>query len=153
MTLEGVTWAHWEVDGSSFGEVESSWRGDLDDPQPDRDLDEHFVQPPADAYKAVIETDGMKYHLRASKVNEWELYPHAETDRLDVLYRHLSREPDEKDANRPAFTIQASHVMAVIDDHEKIQADRERSRKRSASEEAHAIAAKIQRLKKKARHV
>ena len=82
-----------------------------------------------------------------------QLYPHAETDRLDVLYRHLSREPDGKDANRPAFTIQTSHVMAVIDDHEKIQADRERSRKRSASEEAHAIAAKIQRLKKRARHV
>jgi hypothetical protein len=76
MTLEGVTWAHWEVDGSSFEEVESSWRGDLDDPQPDRDVDEDFVQPPADAYKAVIEMDGMKYHLRASKVNEWEVPRH-----------------------------------------------------------------------------
>jgi hypothetical protein len=43
--------------------------------------------------------------------------------------------------------------MAVIKDHEKIQVDRERLRKRSASEEAHAIAAKIQRLKKRARRV
>ena len=76
MTLEGVTWAHWEVDGSSFKKVESSWRGDLDDPQPDRDVDEDFVQPPADAYKAVIEMDGMIYHFRASKVNEWEVPKH-----------------------------------------------------------------------------
>jgi hypothetical protein len=43
--------------------------------------------------------------------------------------------------------------MAVIEDHEKIQADWERSRKRSASEEAHAIAAKIEQLKKRARRV
>ena len=65
----------------------------------------------------------------------------------------MYREPDEKDANRPAFTIRTSHVMAVIDNHEKIQVDRERSRKRSASEEARAIAAKIERLKKRARRV
>jgi hypothetical protein len=82
-----------------------------------------------------------------------QLYPRAERDRLDVLYRHLYREPDEKDANQPAFTINTSHVMAVIDDHEKIQADRERSKKRGALEEAHAIAAKIERLKKRARRV
>jgi hypothetical protein len=74
-------------------------------------------------------------------------------DRLDVLYRHLCREPDERDANRSAFIIRASHVMAVIADHEKIQGDREKSKKRSASEEAHAIAAKIERLKKRARCV
>jgi hypothetical protein len=43
--------------------------------------------------------------------------------------------------------------MAVVGDHEKIQRDRERSKKRSASEEAHAVAAKIERLKKRARHV
>ena len=75
MVLEKVMWAHWEVDGSSFEEADSSWRGDLDDPQPDRDVDEDFVQPPADAYNAVIEMDGTKYHLRASKVNEWEVRP------------------------------------------------------------------------------
>jgi hypothetical protein len=73
MVLDRVTWAHWEVDGGSFEEVDPSWRGDLNDPQPDRDVDEDFVQPPADAYKAVIEMDGTRYHLRASKVNEWEV--------------------------------------------------------------------------------
>jgi hypothetical protein len=76
MVLERVTWAHWEVDGSSFEEVDSSWRGHLDDPQPDRDVDEDFVQPPADAYKAVIKMDGGKYHLRALKVKEWEVPRH-----------------------------------------------------------------------------
>lgn len=76
MVLEQVTWAHWEVDGSSFEEVDSSWRGDLDDPRPDREVDEDFVQPPAEAYKAVIEMDGTKYNLRASKVNEWEVPGH-----------------------------------------------------------------------------
>ena len=30
MVVEKVTWAHWEVDGSSFEEVDSSWRGDLE---------------------------------------------------------------------------------------------------------------------------
>ena len=49
IVLEKVTWAHWEVDGNSFEEVDSFWRGDLDDPQPDRDIDEDFVQLPADA--------------------------------------------------------------------------------------------------------
>lgn len=73
MVLERVTWAHWEVDGSSFEEVDSSWRGDLDDPKPNRDVDEDLAQPPADAYRVVIEMDGKKYHLRASKVKEWEV--------------------------------------------------------------------------------
>jgi hypothetical protein len=43
--------------------------------------------------------------------------------------------------------------MAVINDHEKIQADQERSKKRGTLEEACAITAKIGRLKKRARHV
>lgn len=136
--------------------------------QPDQDVDEDFVQPPADAYQAVIEMDRTKYHFRASKVNKWEvpqhssnfcisfvdlhsqLYPRAATNRLDVLYHHLYCEPDEKDANQPAFTIQTSHVMAVIDDHENIQVDQERSKKRGALEEAHAITVKIEWLKKRA---
>jgi hypothetical protein len=77
MMLEKVTWAHWEVDASSFEEVDSSWRGDLDDLQPDRDVDEDFVQPPADAYKAVTKMDGKQYHLRASRVKEWEVPNHS----------------------------------------------------------------------------
>jgi hypothetical protein len=76
MALESVTWAHWEVDGSSFKEVDASWRGDLNDPKPDREVDEDLVQPPADAYKLVTEMDGKKYHLRASKVKEWEVPQH-----------------------------------------------------------------------------
>jgi len=43
--------------------------------------------------------------------------------------------------------------MAAIKKHERIQGDRDRSRKRSASEESRAVAAKIERLKKRARHV
>lgn len=34
MVLEKVMWAYWEVDTSSFEEVGSSWRGDLNGPQP-----------------------------------------------------------------------------------------------------------------------
>lgn len=82
-----------------------------------------------------------------------QLYPQQTVDRLDVLYRHLCREPDEKDENRVAFTIRTSHVMAVIKKHERIQGDRDRSRKRSAWEETRAVAAKIERMKKRARHV
>ena len=63
-----------------------------------------------------------------------QLYLKQTTDRLDVLYRHLYREPDEKDAKHPAFSILTPHLMAVIEDHEQIQEDRERSKKRSASE-------------------
>ena len=76
MLLERVTWAHWKVDGSSFEEVDSSWRGDLDDPKPDRDVNKDLVHPPADTYKAVIKMDGKKYHLQASKVKEWEVRQH-----------------------------------------------------------------------------
>jgi hypothetical protein len=65
MVLESITWAHWGI-------TSRRWilhGGDLEDPQPDRDVDEDCVQPrAADAYKAVIEMDGKKYHLRASKV-------------------------------------------------------------------------------------
>ena len=171
MVLEKVTWAHWEVDRSSFEEVEFSWQGDVDDLQPDQDVNEDFVQPPADADKAVIEMGGKKYHLRAFKVNEWEvhrnssdlhislliycsqLYPKQTTNRLDVLYHHLYREPDKKDANHPAFSILTSHLMAVIEDHEWIQEDQERSKKRSTSEQGDIIAVKIERLKKRARRL
>ena len=121
-------------------------------PQPDQDVDEDFVQPLADPCKAVIEMGGEKYHLRAFTVNEWEvcrdssdlhislliycsqLYPKQTTDRLDVLYHHLHHEPDEKDAKHLAFSILTPHLMAMMEDHERIQEDRERLTKRSALE-------------------
>jgi len=66
---------------------------------------------------------------------------------------NLYREPDEKDANHPVFSILTSHLMAVIEDHERIQEDWERSKKRSASEQGDVIAVKIERLKKRARRL
>jgi hypothetical protein len=50
------------LDGSGFKEADSSWRGDIDDPQPDQDVDEDLVQPLADTYQMAIDMDGTKYH-------------------------------------------------------------------------------------------
>jgi hypothetical protein len=93
LILEKVMWVHWEVDGSSFEKVDSPWGGELDDPRPDQDVDEDFVQPPADAYKAVIEMDGTKYHLRALEVKEWEVPQHFSNFSIsfvDLLFTALS---------------------------------------------------------------
>jgi hypothetical protein len=79
--------------GVALRRVDSPWGGELDNPQPDRDVDEDFVQPPADAYKAVIKMDGTKYHLRASKVKEWEVPQHFSNFSIsfvDLLFTALS---------------------------------------------------------------
>lgn len=75
MELAKVTWCHWELDMSEehWREVSPSWAGDLNDPQPDRDVDEDRVQSPPDAYKAVVDMGHAKYHLRAAKVAEFQV--------------------------------------------------------------------------------
>lgn len=71
--LKRVTWSHWELDLSEDGwkEVLPSWDGVLNDPQPDRELNEDRIQPPADAFKAVIDMGEAKCHMRAVKVKEF----------------------------------------------------------------------------------
>jgi hypothetical protein len=75
MELTKVTWSHWELDMSEdhWREVSPSWAGKLDDPQPDRDVDEDCVQPAADAFTAVVNMGEAKYHMRAAKVAELEV--------------------------------------------------------------------------------
>jgi len=75
MELTKVTWSHWELDMSEdhWREVSPSWAGKLDDPQPDRDVDEDCVQPAADAFTAVVNMGEAKYHMRAAKVAEFEV--------------------------------------------------------------------------------
>lgn len=70
-----VTWSHWELDMGEdhWREVSPSWAGELDNPQPDRDVDEDCVQPAADAFMAVDNMGEAKYHMRAAKVAEFEV--------------------------------------------------------------------------------
>jgi transcriptional regulator len=40
---------------------------------------------------------------------------------IDILHRHLYREPDENDIDIPAFSFSRSDIMAVISEHESLQ--------------------------------
>ena len=75
MELMRVTWSHWELDMSEdhWREVSPSWDGELDNPKPDRDVDEDYVQPVANAFVAVVDMGEVKYHMRAAKVAEFEV--------------------------------------------------------------------------------
>ena len=86
MVLKKVTWAHWVVDGSSLKEADASWEGEVNDPQPDREVDEELVHPPPDAYRAVVEVkelegEAKRYHIRCCKIVEHEVsYPELRLD-------------------------------------------------------------------------
>ena len=66
-----------------------------------------------------------------------------------MLYRHLYRDPEDEDTERPVFTISRVDVMDVIRNHESIQRSRENTLKRGAQEDVSALASHLRRLNKK----
>lgn len=68
---------------------------------------------------------------------------------MHVLYRHLYRDPEDADAERPVFSISRVDVMDVIRNHERIQRSRENTLKRGAQEDVSALASHLRRLTKK----
>ena len=66
-----------------------------------------------------------------------------------MLYRHLYRDPEDEDTERPVFTISRVDVMDVIRNHESIQRSRENTLKRGAQGDVSALASHLLRLTKK----
>jgi len=77
------------------------------------------------------------------------MFPTAEVQSIDILYRHLYRDPNEADAALPVFTIRIADVMSVIWSHERIQQNQDSTKKRSASQTLESMQAQLVRLKKK----
>ena len=77
------------------------------------------------------------------------MFPTAEVQPIDILYRHLYGDPSETDAALPMFTIQIADVMSVIWSHERIQQNQDSRKKRSASQALESMQAQPARLKKK----
>jgi hypothetical protein len=68
---------------------------------------------------------------------------------MHVLYRHLYRDPEDEDAERPVFAVSRVDVMDVIRNHGRIQRSRENTLKRGAQEDVSALASHLRRLTKK----
>ena len=66
----------------------------------------------------------------------------TEVERINVLHRHLYREPYEKDIDVPAFSFSTSDILAVISQHESLQRlGDERVIKRQLEDDLEAYAA------------
>ncbi len=82
----------------------------------------------------------------------YKLFPNPTANEMHVLYRHLYRDSEDEDAEKPAFTISRTDVMDVIKNHERIQRSRENTLKRGAQEDISALAGHLRRLTKKVKH-
>ncbi|KAG2063016.1 hypothetical protein BDR04DRAFT_1164353 [Suillus decipiens] len=141
--LESVVWTHWEMDPEYPQIVKSHHTYELNKLLPERDgkviTDTETVQPTPDAYRAVVTFAKIPHWVRAYKSDTYkvfntvifwsqypnikglELFPDQGTKSIPILYRHLFRDPDEKDKKSAAFTFQTVDIMATIFGHEDVQ--------------------------------
>ncbi|KAG1853373.1 hypothetical protein F4604DRAFT_1591607, partial [Suillus subluteus] len=141
--LKSVIWTHWEMDPGYPRIVKGNDTYELNKLLPERNgnvmTDTEKVQPTPDAYRAVVSFAKTPYWVRAQKSNTYkvsnpvilriqsadfkdlELFPDQGVKSIPILYRHLFRDPQEKDRKNPAFTFQTVDIMATIHSHETIQ--------------------------------
>lgn len=171
--LESVTWAHWEVDYDSIDLVSGEWwNGKLRDPQPHRDTGdeamggEHVPSAPT-AYRTVLSMKGDNYQINAVRTRLYQvwchsspvylrndkllqIYPESDDNDIEILYRHLYREPAEDDSIKPAVTIRCSDVWRVVKAYEELEQQREAAEQMTPEEiEADEEEAMEQLMKKK----
>jgi len=58
---------------------------------------------------------------------------------INILHRHLYRDPEDKDANTPAFSFQMCDIMTVIHRHESLQKASDTKPKRRLEEALEAL--------------
>ncbi|KAH9038096.1 hypothetical protein EDB85DRAFT_1888153 [Lactarius pseudohatsudake] len=110
--LKSVTWSHWEQDPTHHREAR------------DDETDNIWEATPSPlAYSTVVRLRGTdrRIHIRATETNRWELYPNPEISEINILHRHLFREPSEPDSETVAFRLKTSEIMAAVLEREGIQ--------------------------------
>jgi hypothetical protein len=80
-----------------------------------------------------------------------QLYPARKEDNIAILHHHLYQDPDEQDAETPAFSFRPSDIMAVIHRHESLQKLDDQKAKRSLADELSALSARDARKAKRQR--
>jgi hypothetical protein len=81
--------------------------------------------------------------------NGRQLYPDPRVSKIDVLYRHLYRDPDDGDAQTPAFSFNTGDIMTVIMRQEGVQNTRDNMQKRQLQHELELLSRKKARKTKR----
>jgi hypothetical protein len=78
-----------------------------------------------------------------------QLYPDPQVSKIDILYRHLYRDPNDEDAKTPAFSFKTSDIMSVIMRQEGVQNVRDNVGKRQLQHELELLSRKKARKTKR----
>ncbi|KAH9060368.1 hypothetical protein EDB83DRAFT_2552254 [Lactarius deliciosus] len=118
--LQSVTWSHWEEDIKAQSEITKQ--------DGDRVYEVEAERSPgvsATAFKALIPITGpdddQLLRIRVTETFKWELFPSPKISRIDILHRHLYRDPKDADVEVPAFSFSVSDIMTVIKELDYIQ--------------------------------
>ncbi|KAG1822323.1 hypothetical protein DFJ58DRAFT_673050, partial [Suillus subalutaceus] len=169
--LKSVIWTHWEMDPGYPQIVKGNDTYELNKLLPERNgkvmTDTEKVQPTPDAYRAVVSFAKTPYWVRAQQSNTYkvsnpvilriqsadfkdlELFPDQGVKSIPILYRHLFRDPQEKDRKSSAFTFQTVDIMATIHSHENIQREINGKNKKTQQDVDSIDEEQLERLKRR----
>ncbi|KAH8997671.1 hypothetical protein EDB86DRAFT_2914280 [Lactarius hatsudake] len=118
--LQSVTWSHWEEDIEAHAVITKQVG--------DRVYEVEAERSPgvsATAFKALIPITGADddqlLRIRVTETFKWELFPSPKISRIDILHRHLYRDPKDADVEVPAYSFNVSDMMTVIKKLDRIQ--------------------------------